>query len=62
MRSDQNCSKKFIKMIDTADSHYGVILETMKKKSSDVMFVEHNRAQAHESFEKLPKKTISGSS
>ena len=40
-RSDQDCSRKLIKMIDTAGSHYGGILETKKKKKSlDVMFVE----------------------
>ena len=40
MRSDQDCSGKLIKIIDTARGHY-VILETKeKKKSSDVMFVE----------------------
>ena len=31
-KSDHDCSKKLIRMIDTAGSHYSIILETKKKK------------------------------
>ena len=40
-KTDQDCSKKLIRMVDTVGGHYGIILETKKKKkNSDIMFVE----------------------
>ena len=31
-RSDQDCSRKLIRMIDTVGSHYRIVLETRKKE------------------------------
>ena len=40
-KTDQDYSKKLIRMVDTVGGHYGIILETKKKKKSlDVIFVE----------------------
>ena len=40
-KTDQDCSKKLLRMVATVGSHYGIILETKKKrKISYVMFVE----------------------
>ena len=36
-----NC-KKLIKMEDTARGHYGIILETRKKKSADFFLIEED--------------------
>ena len=40
LKSDQDCSKKFVRMIDMAGGHYGIILKTRGKKDSDVLFLE----------------------
>jgi len=39
-KTDQDCSKKLIRMVDTVGGHYDIILETKKKKSTNIMFVE----------------------
>ena len=39
-RADQDGATKLIKIIDTTGGHYGVILETKKKSSSNILFVE----------------------
>ncbi len=40
-KTDLDCSKKLITMVNTVGGHYGIILETKKKKkSSGVIFVE----------------------
>ena len=40
-KTDQDCSKKLIRMVDTVGGHYGIILVTKnKKKSLDILFVE----------------------
>ena len=40
-KTDDDCYKKLIRMVDTVGGHYSIILETKKKKkSSDIMFVE----------------------
>ena len=41
-KTDQDCSKKLIRLVDTVGGHYGIILETKKKKSLDLMFVEND--------------------
>ena len=35
VKTDQKNSKKFLRMIDTAGGHYGIVLETQKKKMID---------------------------
>ena len=40
MKSDQDCSKKLIRMVDTTGGHYRIILETRKKGNSNLFFVE----------------------
>ena len=40
MKSDQDCSRKLIKIIDTVGGYYGIILETRRKKNSNVLFME----------------------
>ena len=41
IKNDYDCSKKLLKMVDTADGHYGIVLETKKnKKNAEVMLVE----------------------
>ena len=39
-KSDQDCSRKLIKMIDTVGGYYGAILKTRKKKGLNMLFVE----------------------
>ena len=41
INNDQENSKILLKMVDTAGGHYGIILETKKKKKNDeVMLVD----------------------
>ena len=40
MKSDQDCSRKLIKIIDTVGGYYGIILETRRKTNSNVLFME----------------------
>ena len=39
-RSDQDCSRKLIRMIETVGGHYGIVLKTRKKDGSVVLLVE----------------------
>ena len=39
-RADQDGATKLIKIIDTTGGQYGVILETRKRASSNILFVE----------------------
>ena len=39
-RADQDGATKFVKIVDTSGGHYGVILETRKRTSSSILFVE----------------------
>ena len=41
-KSDQECSRKLIKMIDTVGGHYGIILETRRRKDTSVLMVEND--------------------
>ena len=34
IKNDQDCSMKLLKMVDTAGGHYGIVLETKKKKKN----------------------------
>ena len=53
IKNDQDCSKKLLKMIDTASDHYGIVLDIRKKKKSTkiilveddtrILFVEDER-------------------
>ena len=40
MKSDQDCSRKLIKIIDTVGGYYDIILETRRKTNSNVVFME----------------------
>ena len=40
-KSNQDCSRKLIKMMDTIDGHYGTILETRKKEGLNLLFIEY---------------------
>ena len=40
MKTGQYIGKKLIRMIDTAGGHYGIILETRKKSSTNLFLVE----------------------
>ena len=40
MKSDQDCSMKLIKIIDTVGGYYGIIFETRRKTNSNVLFME----------------------
>ena len=40
LKSDQDCSRKLIRMVDTTGGHYGIVLETRKKESSNLFFLE----------------------
>ena len=42
IRTGKDHGRKLIKMEETAGGHYGVILETRKKKSADVFLVEED--------------------
>ena len=43
IKNDQDCSKKLLKMGDTTNVHYGIVLETnKKKKNTEVMLVEYD--------------------
>ena len=43
IESKTDGSQKEIKMIDTQGGHYGIILETRKKKETGVLFLEDTR-------------------
>ena len=38
LKSDQDYSRKLIRMLDTTGLHYGMVLETRKKGSSNIFF------------------------
>ena len=40
IQSQLDGSRRQIKMIDTQGGHYGIILETIKKEESDILFLE----------------------
>ena len=40
MRADQDGATKFVKIVDTSGGHYRVILETRKRTSSSILFLE----------------------
>ena len=40
-KSDQDCTRKLVKMVDTTGGHYSVILETRKKASSSLFFIAY---------------------
>ena len=40
LKTDQDCGKKLIKMVDTTGGHYGIVLETTKRVSSSLFFVD----------------------
>ena len=40
MKSDQDFSKKLIRMVNTTGGHYGIILETRKKGNLNLFFIE----------------------
>ena len=42
MKSGQDNSRKLIKMVDTTGGHYGIVLETRKKKNSNLFLVEED--------------------
>ena len=53
IKSEEGSSKKLLKMVDTAGGHYGIVLETQKKKKdtevnlveddTGILFVEDSR-------------------
>ena len=40
IKSEEDSSKKLLKMVDTAGGHYGIVLEMQKKKDTEVNLVE----------------------
>ena len=40
LKSDQDCGKKLIRMVDTTGGPYGIILETRKRGNSNLFFIE----------------------
>ena len=39
-KSDQDCSRKLIKIMDVIGGHYRIVLKTRKKKSLNILFIE----------------------
>ena len=40
LKSDQDCSKKLIRMVDTTGGHYGITFKTRKKGNSNLFFID----------------------
>ena len=48
LKSDQDCSRKLIRMVDTTGGHYGIVLETRKnllfiEDDSGILFMEDKK-------------------